>query len=271
MTDNGHHHEPLPPPTVEATGDHVASVIAALGDTPETVIPLSFLREGTCEILVVGDPGALEGVIIQSFEMPSEPIAFGSSAEAVASLIPHVSGWACLNVPAALVDDLIEPVAAAAETESVRLLDDVYHELRAPVTVPGVAGVRLLGKPDWPLIEAAADLVGDGADRLRVMLQDGHVAGAIRDDRLVALAYTFALSDRHADIGVVTNAQWRGQGLATAAAGLVAGAIQQGGRVPVWSCGSTNLASMRIAARLGFVEVGRRVYLIPEFAEDDGQ
>ena len=39
-------------------------------------------------------------------------------------------------------------------------------------------------------------------------------------------------------------------------------------RIPVWSCGGTNLASLRIAARLGFTEVSRRVYLIPDLEAD---
>jgi RimJ/RimL family protein N-acetyltransferase len=270
MDQHDHHHEPLPPPTAEATGTHLASIAEALGDSPETVIPLQFLRDGRCEVLVVGDPGELEGVIIQSTEMPEEPIAFGSSAEAVASLIPHLEGWACLNVPIALADDLVEAVAAAAGTDGVRMLDDVYHELRTPVPPSEREDVRLLTDADAALIESAPPgMAEDGGARLRETIARGHVAGAIRDGALVSIAHTFAISDRHADIGVVTHPDWRGQGLGTAVAAEVAKAIQDGGRTPVWSCGGTNLASLRIAARLGFVEVSRRIYLIPDFGEDE--
>jgi RimJ/RimL family protein N-acetyltransferase len=48
----------------------------------------------------------------------------------------------------------------------------------------------------------------------------------------------------------------------------VAQAIQADGRVPVWSCGAPNLASMAIARRLGFEEVSRRTYLIPEWDDE---
>ncbi|MDQ3655635.1 MAG: GNAT family N-acetyltransferase, partial [Chloroflexota bacterium] len=67
------------------------------------------------------------------------------------------------------------------------------------------------------------------------------------------------------DIGVATLDRWRRQGLATAAAAQVAGAIQRDGRIPVWSCGGHNAASLAIAARLGFREVARRTYLVPAF------
>lgn len=269
MHANGHHPEPLLPPTDPASEAYLASVVEAIGDTPETVIALQFLQEGACEVLCAGDPADLEGIVIQSFEMPAEPMAFGSSAEAVASLMPHLAGWTCLNVPAALVDELLVPIGSLAGASNVRLLDDIYHTLTEPVRLRPEDDTRLLTRDDRELIGAAAGgLIGDGVERLLATLDWGHVAGAIRDDKLVALAHTFAASDRHADIGVVTHPNWRGQGLATAVAGLVAQAIQRDGRIPVWSCGGTNLASLRIAARLGFTEVSRRVYLIPDLEAD---
>ena len=58
-----------------------------------------------------------------------------------------------------------------------------------------------------------------------------------------------------------TDDAWRGMGFATASASIVARRIQDLGRTPVWSAGEDNAASLRIAAKLGFVEVSRRVYL----------
>jgi RimJ/RimL family protein N-acetyltransferase len=47
---------------------------------------------------------------------------------------------------------------------------------------------------------------------------------------------------------------------------MVARAVRAAGQTPVWSCGESNEASLRVAGKLGFVEVGRRTYVIPEAA-----
>ena len=52
-----------------------------------------------------------------------------------------------------------------------------------------------------------------------------------------------------------------GKGFASSAASIVVRRIQERGRTPVWSAGEGNAASLRVAAKLGFVEVSRRVYL----------
>ncbi len=202
--------------------------------------------------------------------MPTEPMAFGTSAEAIAELIPHLGGWSCLNVPAHLADDLIESVASAAGADSVLMRDDIYFVLRRPAPRSALPSARLITPADRGLVESAsADLVGADIERLLATIEDGHVAGSIEDDRLVALAHTFATSPKHADIGVVTHPNWRRLGHATAVGMLVARAIQDDGRIPVWSCGGPNIGSLKTAARIGFQEVSRRVYLIPEFAETD--
>ena len=81
------------------------------------------------------------------------------------------------------------------------------------------------------------------------------------NDELVALAHTNSVTPHFGDIGVVTNEPWRGKGFATAAASIVTKRIQDIGRTAVWSAGEDNAASLRIATKLGFVEVSRRVYL----------
>lgn len=75
------------------------------------------------------------------------------------------------------------------------------------------------------------------------MLEEGIVAGAVAEGRLVAIAYTSARSRKHADIAVNTLEEWRGLGLATAAASLVAREVQERRQMPIWSCGEDNYAS----------------------------
>lgn len=255
---------PRPPSISRHEHEHEFEAIAGfLGESPETAIPLHMLREGTCEVFCVGSPHDPEGVVIQSTEYPQEPIAFGA-AEAIASILPTMSGWTSINVPADLADALGEDVRRAAGAPSVRMVDDVYHVLNVPAPEIRLPDVRLMTPADVELFRVAPDELNGADDAwLLANLEHGYVACAIRDGRIVSIGHTFAITDEYADIGVTTVSAWRRKGLATAAASLVAKAIQQDGRTPVWSCGGGNRASLAVAARLGFVEVSRRVYLIP--------
>lgn len=96
------------------------------------------------------------------------------------------------------------------------------------------------------------------------MLSDGIVAGAVISGELAAIAFTSAMTERHADIGVATLEGFRNQGLATAAASLVIQRVRESGRAPVWSTGEDNHASLSVARKLGFEERFRRTYVIPE-------
>ena len=51
---------------------------------------------------------------------------------------------------------------------------------------------------------------------------------AVIAGELVAVGSTWAMSERYADVAVVTAEPWRGRGLATACAALVAAAIVAG-------------------------------------------
>lgn len=99
--------------------------------------------------------------------------------------------------------------------------------------------------------------VGAAYGSVHALLAEGHVAGAIIDGTLVARAHTSCQSPRYADVAVATLEQWRGNGLATAAASLVCEQVQQSGRTPVWTTSTDNHASQRIAQKLGFVACSR--------------
>jgi hypothetical protein len=92
---------------------------------------------------------------------------------------------------------------------------------------------------------------------------EGIAAGAVVDGGLASLACTTAPTDGHADLGVVTVGPWRGQGLATACAALTAQRVRRAGRLPVWGTGEDNVASLRVARRLGFEKASCRTYVIP--------
>ena len=78
-------------------GDRVR-LADALGDSPETVIPVHRLRRGLCRAYVSGSPSRFDGAIVQGTRLPEEPIGFGNAPEVLWDLLAAVRGWTCVNV-----------------------------------------------------------------------------------------------------------------------------------------------------------------------------
>lgn len=253
----------MPPPRPISAQERFV-LADALGDTPETVISVHLLRRGLARAVVAGDPARPLAAIVQAHDLPGEPVGFGDDGGALWALLRRLEGWMCVNVAHACAAPLSELMAETLGA-NVRRFDDVYHTLTRPVIPFRDATVRRLTPADLALVEAApSEVRGGGYGNINTMLAEGIAAGAIIDGRLVAIACTFARTERHADLGVTTLAPWRGRGFATAAASLVAAALQREEITPVWSVGQHNAASLRVATKLGFAEIGRRVYVIPE-------
>ena len=239
-----------------------AVLAGALGDSPETVQSIHMLGRGLCRAYVAGDPARFEGAIVQPAAWPEEPAGFGPDPNVLWALLRLVQGWACI-----LVDTEVAPVLGRIiEREMgrrVRYLDDVTHLLTEPVRLERDEAVRRLTLADLALLESAPLELRAGLWRdTRQLLVEGVVASAVVAERVVATALVAACSERYADIGVFTREGYRGRGYATAAASLVAQAVQEGGRTPLWGAGAHNQASLRVAQKLGFREVSRRRYVI---------
>jgi len=157
------------------------------------------------------------------------------------------------------------PLAELAEKHlgvEVELYADIYHTLTDPVADVPAPEVRQLRLDDVPLLaEYRGSAAGTGFATFEDLLTDGVAAGAVVEGRLAGLAHTNAVTARYADIGVATRKEFRRRGFASAAGSIVARRIQERGLVPVWSAGEDNEASLAVAAKLGFREVSRRVYL----------
>ena len=237
-------------------------LIAALGDRPETVITLHHLRRGSCRAYVLGNPAHFEGAIIQHFDTPTEPTGFGTDPQVLDMLLQAMQGWNCISVPTTCAPGLGDALKRRMGV-GVRYLDDIYYHLVQPALPVRSEAVQRLTLAHLPLLEAAPpELHTGGFGSLAASLREGIVAGALVDGQLVAIAHTSARSERHGDIGVATLEAWRNHGFATAAAARVARDVQAAGQIPVWSTGAHNAPSLRVAAKLGFTEVGRHRYVI---------
>jgi RimJ/RimL family protein N-acetyltransferase len=250
---------PLDPTAGQVLGD-------VLGDTPETVISAHLLRRGLCRAYVAGDLTHFEGAIVQATAHPTEPTGFGSNADVLWELLQAVEGWDCINVSTACARPLGE-ILSRGTGAGVRYLDDVYHTLTEAAAPFTNEAVRLLTEADLDLLASAApELRASCWETIQGLLEEGIVACAIVGGHIAATALTAARTERYAEVGVYTKEAYRRRGFATAAASLVTRRVQEAGQIPVWSAGGHNVASLRVAEKLGFVEVSRRVYVIPERA-----
>jgi RimJ/RimL family protein N-acetyltransferase len=240
------------------------ALIRALGDTPQTVIAVHQLRHGLCEAYVEAGPGRHDAVVLRPSRPSDELVGFGTDADSLCRVLRVVSDWSCVCVEGGIARRL-GPILEADLGRPIRYLMDIYHTMERPVVAGSHPSVRYLTGEDLDLLmEAPPDIQAAflGFGTFERLLEAGIVAGAVVEGELVAVASTWAVSEKYADLAVVTAGLWRGRGLATACAGLVAAVIQRSGHVPVWSTGENNVASLRVARKLGFEEVGGRTYVI---------
>ncbi|MYD52168.1 MAG: GNAT family N-acetyltransferase [Dehalococcoidia bacterium] len=248
---------------VQLSPDELPELARVLGDSPETAIPANRLMRGACSALVVGQPARFKAAVIMSHDNPGEPDGFGEDPEALWSILAPLEGWRVVDVSPSVAPKL-GAVIRASTGSKVAYYGDVYHTLTRPAVGDFHPDVRLLTVDDRALFDGVTDDLKPGMrGDVEIVLREGFVAGAVVDDRLVSVAHTNAITERYADIGVFTHEDFRNRGYSTAAASIVASAIQKSGRTPVWSCGEDNLASLRVAAKVGFTEVSRRTYVIP--------
>ena len=240
--------------------DGVRRLIEAIEEKPETVVPLHLLQQGTCDSSAVGDPASSGAVVVRSHSLSAEPFGIGDDAEGLWALLRHLDDWTCVDVSPAVAPRLGALIRDATGKRAC-YYDDVYHTLTRPAPVIDKPAVRELTRDDLGLLEAGVRGTGFRGG-LMALLEHGAIAGAVVDGRIVGTAQTGALTARYADIGVHTDEPWRGRGFATAAASIVARRMQATGRIPVWSCGEDNMASLRVARKLGFDEASRLTYVI---------
>ena len=255
----------MTPMVIARTQRERGLVANALGDVPETAIPAHLLRRGLADAYVINPASHFDAAIVQSQSLPHEPWCFGTDPDSVLELLRQLDEWGRQRMSPNVPADLAGPLSALLKQSTnlgIQRYGDIYHTLTGRVNEFATPEVRILGLRDPGLLSAfESDPHRLGFNTFEDLLTIGSAAGAVVNDQLVALAHTNAVTAEYGDIGVYTDDAWRGMGFATASASIVARRIQDLGRTPVWSAGEDNAASLRIAAKLGFVEVSRRVYL----------
>jgi hypothetical protein len=85
------------------------------------------------------------------------------------------------------------------------------------------------------------------------LARSGYGWGAWVDGVLASVACTFFLGEEYEDIGIVTEPGYQGNGLSSACTHELCLDIIARGRTPTWSTSKDNLASWRVAQKVGFV------------------
>ncbi len=240
-----------------------SQVAEALGDSPETAIPVHLLRQGGGQVHLVGELPNFEALIIEDYSVGPELMAFGRDISGFWALLQELHGWDAVNVPY----EVARPLASVICNEMGlpnHFVDDVYHLPGGPIpTVPN-PDVRLLTYDDIPLLEASPDDIRDSFDDdLEAVMDEEIIAGAVLPEAgVVAIAATYGFTEKYVDVAVSTIAPYRCRGYARAAASLVGSETQRAGNIPIWSCAPTNIGSLQVAYKLGFREVSRRVNIV---------
>ncbi len=244
------------------TPSESAAVAATLPVTPYYVVPYAGLRRGLDRAFFSGSRSNPEAIILQHPSDPAEPEYLGRNVEAGWSVLSRIPGWFCLNGSTDEMN-LFAEIFSREIPHPFHRLGDLFFTLETPPKSQPNAAVRRLRLPDLPLVQRyPGNVWGNSYRTFDELLTDGVVTGAFADDRLVSVAILSADNGRYADVGVHTLEAYRRRGLSAEAAALVAEEARARGLIPIWSTGSHNLASQRVAEKLGFRRYGQCEYLV---------
>ncbi len=258
----------LPPiaPRLNEVGPRERTELAGwIEDSPRVALALGSLIGGLSRAYVVGDASCPRAAVIHIAEATAEPEVLGGDPAAAWSILSRLPGW---QRPHLLSDGLADPLCHLMESElkvPVRREKDLQYVLRTAPVDHRDARVRPITIADLEVVERSDRLTQPrGHGDVRTTLSRGVVGGAVVGDRLVSSVMSCAWGGVHVNLGAATAKDWRGQGLASAETVLVCRALQERGLRPCWCTGPQNMASQRVAEKVGFELVQGGEYLIPE-------
>jgi hypothetical protein len=214
---------------------------------PRHVEARGLLLSGRCEVLAEGD-----GALVCARETPLVCVVGRPGPGAFARVMAGAGDHEFL-VP---VEDRAFVEKALVQWDAEEAAVHVLPE-GAPLP-PRVAGIEVgcLAPGDQDALPTVPE---DLSHELRTALGYGPVVVAFAGDEPAAFAYAPWETEGWFDLSVDTLEPFRRRGLAEAAARELMTLQGAAGRRPVWGAVASNLASLRLAEKLGFREVDRLV------------
>jgi hypothetical protein len=214
---------------------------------PRHVEARGLLLSGRCEVLAEGD-----GALLCSRDRPLVCVV-GRPGPGVFARIVAGAGDHEFLAPAAERAFLQQALGEwEAEEAAVHVLPDGAP---LPPPLPGI-DVGCLDQEDEDSLPVVPE---DLAHELRTALPHGPVVVAFDGDEPASFAYAPWTTEGWFDVSVDTLEAHRRRRLADAAARELMALQAAAGRRPVWGAVASNVASLGLARKLGFVEVDRLV------------
>jgi len=240
---------------------HMERLAGALPDVPRWLYARSILLSGRCEVLGLEDTPSGPSFAARELEeredrwfcvvgRPSEE-AIGEAARR------NRNGGEVL----ATQEGAARVVGALPGWTATRL---IFHLLRDASLLPRIAEQEV--KPfEAPDLDAASD---DLPDELRSYLERAIgrralVAASLADGRPVSFCGAEYETEGLWDIAIETLEGHRRRGHAARCVSWMVAAMRRRGKKPVWVAEETNPASLRLAAKLGFVPADELVLFQP--------
>jgi RimJ/RimL family protein N-acetyltransferase len=97
--------------------------------------------------------------------------------------------------------------------------------------------------------------------------EQGLGVAAVVEERVICWCTAEYVSTQRCGIGIATDPAYERRGVATATAARFVREAQWRGLMPYWECGSWNIASIRVAEKVGFERIAEERYWIGAFEE----
>lgn len=215
-------------------------------DQPGPLVALHVIQtgHGTCLVDRWPDPRAILMETAGNYSLSGDPDALEPE-----DLRPHITGFV------AAPEKFLPLLQTTFPT--LTIWDRVILELQGEphLSRPQTGLVRRLEAEDAGQLEALSPesrWISKTWESQTNLASSGYGWGAFIEGRLVSVACTFFVGDRYEELGVATEPEFRGMGLSVACAGALCAAIRERGRWSSWTTSTDNLASLRVAEKLGF-------------------
>jgi GNAT superfamily N-acetyltransferase len=225
----------------------------ALPDIPRWLYVRSMLLSGRCEVLGLAEEGPESQFVARELEESEDRaicVVGHPPADAIWEAVRrNQDGGDLLTNPEGASHILGALLGWTATRVPLHLLGDASRLPRI-----GRAEVRPFGASD--LAAVADDLPEELRSELEgALTRDAPAVAASADGRPVSFCYAADETEGLWDISIDTLEPYRRQGYAAQCVSYMIDEMRRRGKEPVWAAEETNLPSMRLAAKLGFVPV----------------